>query len=200
MNRIPFRHRPAFRSAVLAVVLLGIFAYYAIFKGGIWLNLAGILLDLVLLAILYQFCVFFYAQFILPIHTLEDRRRITDRLRLHAAGGHGPAIFVKNGRTVERTGESQRRGPGLLWIDTASAVVTRTFATFKQVLGPGVHFIDANEKIASIISLHVQNQTLGPSGLDAPFEPLKENATEEQRRQHDEMMARVTAVRAMTRD
>src|SRR5512146_438762 len=134
MNQIPFRYRPAFRSVVLAALLLGIFAYYVIFKGGIWINLAGILLDVLLVALLYQACVFFYAQFILPTRTLEDRLRITDRLRLHASGGHGPAIFVKNGRKVERAGESDKAGPGLLWIDTASAVVTRTFATFKQVL------------------------------------------------------------------
>ena len=200
MNQIPFRYRPAFRSAVLAALLLGIFAYYVIFKGGIWINLAGILLDVLLVALLYQACVFFYAQFILPTRTLEDRRRITDRLRLHASGGHGPAIFVKNGRKVERAGESEKAGPGLLWIDTASAVVTRTFATFKQVLGPGVHFIESNERIASIVSLHAQTQAIGPAPLDDPFEPLKEHATEDERRQHDEMITRCMAVRAMTRD
>jgi hypothetical protein len=200
MNQIPFRHRPAFRSAVLAVVLLGIFAYYVFFKGGIWVNVAGILLDLSLLAFLYQACIFFYAQFILPTRTLEERTRIADRLRLHASGGHGPAIFIKNGRKVERVGESERPGPGLLWIDTASAVVTRTLVTFKQVLGPGVHFIDANERIASVISLHPQTLSIGARPLDDPFEPLRDNASDDQRRQHQEMTARCMAVRGTTRD
>ncbi len=200
MNQVPFRHRPAFRSAVLAVVLLGIFAYYIILKGGIWLNLAGILIDLILLALLYQAAVFFYAQYILPKQTIEERRRITERLKLHASGGHGPAIFIKNGRKVERPGESEKHGPGLLWIDTASAVVTRTFATFKQVLGPGVHFIEANERIASIISLHAQTQTIGPGPLDDPYQVLRENPTEDERRQYEEMRLRCMAVRGTTRD
>ena len=200
MNQVPFRYRPAFRSVILGVVLLGIFVYYLIWGGGFWQNIMGIALDLVLLALLYQACIFFYAQFILPTRSLEERQKIADRLRLHASGGHGPAIFVKNGRKVERTGESEKIGPGLLWIDTASAVVTRTFATFKQVLGPGVHFIEANEKIASIISLHVQNQSIGPGPLDTPFEKLRENATEDDRRLHEEMLARCMSVRAMTRD
>ncbi len=200
MNQIPFSRRPSFRSLLLAVVLLGIYVYYAIWGGGIWANLAGVIADLLLLFLLYQACVFFYAQFILPMRTLEQRQKITERLKLHASGGHGPAIFVKNGRRVERTGESEIPGPGLLWVDTASAVVTRTFATFKQVLGPGVHFIEANEKIASIISLHAQTQTIGPTGLDDPYEKLSENPTEAQRLQYSEMMARCNAVRARTRD
>jgi hypothetical protein len=200
MNQIPFRNRPAFRSAVLAVVLAGIYIYNVVKRGGIWLNIPGMLFDLLVLAILYQACVFFYAQFILPTRTLDDRWKIFSRLKLHAANGHGPAIFVKNGRKVERTGESEKRGPGLLWVDTASAVVTRTFSTFKQVLGPGVHFIEANEKIASIISLHTQTQTIGPIGYDAPYEQLKDNPTEAERKQHHEMLARCMAVRAMTRD
>lgn len=200
MNQIPFRHRPSFRSLLLAVALLGIYIYVILKQGGFWENLLGILLDLILLALLYEASIFFYAQFILPTRSLHERRKIASRLKLHAAGGHGPAIFVKNGRLVERTGESEVAGPGLLWIDTASAVVTRTFATFKQVLGPGVHFIEANEKIASIIGLHIQSLSIGPTGSDAPYVELPENASEDTRRQYDEMRARVMAVRATTRD
>ncbi len=200
MNQVPFRYKPAFRSVILGVILLGIFVYYLVWGGGFWENVAGIAADLVLLALLYQACIFFYSQFILPTRTLKERQKIASRLKLHAAGGHGPAVFIKDGRKVERTGESEMLGPGLLWVDTASAVVTRTFATFKQVLGPGVHFIEANERIASTISLHIQSQTIGPTAVDQPFEPLRENATEDERRQHDETTARCMMVRGMTRD
>ncbi len=194
MNQIPFRNRPAFRSVILGVVLIGIYGYIIWKRGGFWENILGIALDGILLLLLYEACIFFYAQFILPTHSLEERRKIASRLKLHAAGGHGPAIFVKDGRKVERLGESEIIGPGLIWVDTASAVVTRTFATFKQVLGPGVHFIEANEKMASIIGLHIQSQTIGPRGLDTPFEKLKENATDDERRQHEEMQSRCLAV------
>ncbi len=200
MNQVPFRYQPRFRSVILGVILLGIYIYIVWRRGGFWMNILGIALDLVLLALLYQACIFFYAQFILPTHSLAERRKIASRLKLHAAGGHGPAIFVKNGRKVERLGESEIIGPGVVWIDTASAVVTRTFATFKQVLGPGVHFIEANEKIGSVLGLHTQTQTIGPKGADAPYEPLRENPTEDEQRQYDEMKTRVMAVRAMTRD
>jgi hypothetical protein len=200
MNQVPFRYQPRFRSVILGVILAGIYGFILWRRGGFWANILGIALDLILLFLLYQACIFFYAQFILPTHSLQERLKIASRLRLHAAGGHGPAVFVKNGRKVERLGESETIGPGVLWIDTASAVVTRTFATFKQVLGPGVHFIEANEKIGSVIDLHVQTQTIGPSGLDAPYEKLKDNATEDERLSHEQMLTRVRAVRAMTRD
>ncbi len=200
MGEIPFYQKPSFRSTVLAVLLGGIYLYSLIWRGGLWENVLGIAFDLVLLALLFQICVFFYAQFILPVRTLEDRRRIVSRLRLLANNAHGPAVFVKNGRKVERGGESEKRGPGVLWVDTASAVVTRTFTTFNRVLGPGVHFTGANERIASIISLHTQTQTIGPAKEDAPFEKLKDNATEEERRKYDETRSRCMAVRAVTRD
>jgi hypothetical protein len=197
---IPFYQKPSFRSIVLAVLLFGIYIYEILYQGGVWDNFLGIAFDLVLLVLLFQVCVFFYAQFILPIHTLEGRRKIVTRLWMYARNAHGPAIFVKNGRKVERAGESEKRGAGLLWVDTASAVVTRTLTTFKQVLGPGVHFLDANEKIATVLSLHIQTHTFGPSPNDTPFEKLKENPTEEEIRSYEAMQARCMSVRAMTRD
>ena len=200
MDDIPYYRKPWFNSVILTIILVGIYIYNLIWQGGFWANILGIVLDLILLILLYQVCVFFYAQFILPIHTLEDRNKIVSRLLLHARNAHGPAIFVKNGRKVERAGESDKRGPGVLWVDTASAVVTRTFTTFKQVLGPGVHFIESNEKIASIISLHTQNKSVGPGRDDDPFAKLKENQTEEELKAYQESHARCMAVRGLTRD
>ncbi len=200
MDDIPFYRKPWFNSIVLTVILLGIYIYDLVLQGGLWANILGIAFDLILLVLLYQLCVFFYAQFILPIGTLADRQKTVSRLWLHARDAHGPAIFVQNGRKVERLGESEKRGPGILWVDTASAVVTRTFTTFKQVLGPGVHFIEGNEKIASIISLHTQTQGIGPTREDDPFEKPKDNPTEEEQKRYLESRARCLAVRALTRD
>jgi hypothetical protein len=200
MYEIPFYQKPWFKSVILAIILAGIYIYEIFWLDGFWANIAGIVLDLLLLVFLFQICVFFYAQFILPIRTLQNRQKIVSRLWLHAGNAHGPAIFINNGRKVERSGESDKRGPGVLWVDTASAVVTRTFTTFKQVLGPGVHFIDANEKIASILSLHSQAHTIGPSREDDPFAKLSDNATDEERKKYLEAQARCMAVRALTRD
>lgn len=200
MDEMPLSQRPSFRSIILAVLLAGIYLYNIIWNGGVWENILGIVFDLILLALLYQICVFFYAQFTLPVRTLDDRRKIADRLRLHARHAHGPAIFVKNGRKVEREGESEIRGPGVLWVDTASAVVTRTFTTFDRVLRPGVHFVEANEKIATVISLHAQTQTIGPAHGDLPFEKLRDDAGEDVRRKFEETRSRCMAVSARTRD
>ncbi len=200
MDEIPIHQKPAFRGLLLGLLLLGIYGYDLIWQGGLWANVLGIAFDLVMLALLFQACIFFYAQFILPIRALEDRRRIVDRLWLHAANAHGPAVFIKDGRKVEREGESEKKGPGVLWVDTASAVVTRSSTAFKQVLSPGVHFLDGNEHIASIVSLHLQTHTIGPNADDQPFEKLKENATEEEKKKYNEVQTRRMAVSAMTRD
>lgn len=200
MYEIPIYQKPWFKSVILTVILAGIYIYDLIWQGGLWANILGIALDLILFVLLLQVCVFFYSQFILPISTLNDRKKIVSRLWLHSQSAHGPAIFIKNGRKVERAGESNQRGPGVLWVDTASAVVTRTFTTFKQVLGPGVHFIDAKERIASIISLHSQTHNFGPAREDDPFAKLNDNFTEEERIKYQATHARCMAVRALTRD
>lgn len=186
---------------MLGLFLLGIYLYDALFRGGQLRIIMGIGFDLTMfLIVLLPACVFFYAQFVLPIHKHHERSRITSRLWLHAFNGHGPAIFVKNGRLVERSGESKKEGPGVLWLDTASAVVTRTDTAFKNILEPGVHFTEKDEKIASIISLHAQNHKIGPEKGDKPFEPCKENPTAEERKKYEEAQARRMTVSAMTRD
>ncbi len=184
-----FYQKPWFKSLVLGILLLGIYGYELKYQGGI-INLPGIVFDLVLLFFLIQITVAFYAQFVLPIHTRKDRSRVINRLWLHAMGGHGPAIFVKNGRLVESKNETEKKGPGVLWLDTASAVVTRTDTSLKSFLGPGVHFTDANEKVASVISLHTQSHRIGPEKDDNPFKPAKDYPSEEEyKKVHDRQMA-----------
>ncbi|MBI1854600.1 MAG: hypothetical protein HYR93_01820 [Chloroflexi bacterium] len=201
MDEIRFYQKPWFISFVLGILLLGIYLYDIFFQGGQLRIIMGIGFDLfVFLLVLLPACVFFYAQFVLPIHKHQERGKIGDRLWLHAFNGHGPAIFVKNGRLVERSGESEKEGPGVLWLDTASAVVTRTDTAFKNFLEPGVHFTDKDEKIASIISLHTQSHRIGPEKGDKPFDPQKENPTGEEQIKYAEVQARRMTVSAMTRD
>ncbi|MBI3739923.1 MAG: hypothetical protein HY258_12820 [Chloroflexi bacterium] len=201
MNEIRFYKRPWFKSLVLGIFLLGIYVYDFLFQGGLWHSLFGISFDLFMfLFILWPACVFFYAQFILPVNTWKDRNKIVSRLWLHAGKIDGPAIFVQNGRLVERKEESKKKGPGVLWLDTASAVATRTDTAFKNFLGPGVHFTDKDEKIASVIGLHTQNHRIGPDKDDKPFDLLKENPTEEEQKKYQETQDRLKAVSAMTRD
>jgi len=191
-----FYQKPWFKSLLMGILLLGIYGYEYKYQGGI-INLPSIVFDLVLIFLGVQLAVAFYAQFVLPIHKREDRRKVISRLWLHWMGGHGPAIFVKNGRLVESKDESKKKGPGVLWLDTASAVVTRTDTSIKNFLGPDVHFTDADEKIASVISLHTQSHRIGPDKDDDPFKPVTDYPLpEEYKKVHDRQMA----VSAITRD
>lgn len=139
----------------------------------------------------------FFAQFVLPVKTFRDRQKIFDRLVSYISGGHGPAIFVENGEKRERVGESEMKGLGVLWLDSASAAVTRTPVAIKQVLGPGVHFIDGNEEIAGIVDLHIQELKIGPRELEKPFDEKKEDQNSEEYRHIQDRRRQVSA---LTRD
>ena len=191
-----FYQKPKFTSLILGILLLGIYGYEYKYQGGI-IHISGIILDLFLLFILVQITAAYYAQFVLPIQKRRDRTKVIRRLWLHSMGGHGPAIFVKNGRLVESKGESEKKGPGVLWLDTASAVVTRTDVSLKHTLGPGVHFTDRDEKIASVISLHTQTHRIGPDQGDDPFKAAKDYTSEED---YKKVNDRRMPVSARTRD
>lgn len=200
MEENPFHKRPSFRILILGILLGGIYVYTFIWNGGILRNLPRILFDAILLYLLIQLTVFFHAQFTLPVHTLRDRLEISSRLWLHWRNAHGPAIFVKDGREIARAGDTERRGPGLIWADTASAVVTWSRAGRKDVLGPGIHFTESGQTIGRTFSLHTQTCTLGPELNDPIFEPLIEPASEGQRKRYATLQSSRTSVSGHTRD
>jgi len=200
MVPVPFRQKPAFRAFILALVLGGIWIYELSHRASWTATLAGVVLDLILLFLVLQASLFFHAQFILPVQMLQDRVRIWRRLLLHSRNAHGSAVFVQNGRKIERRGESGKPGPGLLWIDTASAALTRSEVGPKQVLGPGIHFIDAGERIDATFSLHTQTYSVGPGQDEAIFDRLPEDAGEEQRRRFAAMQSSRRMVSGLTRD
>jgi len=166
--------------------------------GGIQANLIDLIFDLVCffpaLSILW---IAFFAQFVLPVHTFRDRQKIFDRLLTNILGGHGPAIFIRNGIEIKREGESEKRGPGVLWLDSASAAVTRTAVKIKQTIGPGVHFTDSGESIAGTVDLHIQSHKIGPKESDQPFDDLGEDQDEEEWKQIQDRRKQISA---LTRD
>jgi regulator of protease activity HflC (stomatin/prohibitin superfamily) len=136
----------------------------------------------------------FFAQFVLPVNNLRDRWKVVNRLVNYLLGGHGPAIFVENGFSHASEGESKKKGPGVIWLDSASAAVLRTTGRFTRTIGPGVHFTNNDEYIAATADLHTLTQTIGANETDEPFKILENDpnyrATKER--------AEVTS--AMTRD
>jgi hypothetical protein len=200
MSPVPLRHRPAFQASIFAVVLAATWIYDYFSRGNRSASLAGIAFDFVLLFLGFQACLFIYGQFTLPVRTLQDRKRVFGRLMLRARNAHGAAIFVQNGRKVERRGEAGRAGPGLLWIDTASAAITRAGTGPKRFLGPGIHFLRAGDHVDAAFSLHHQVSSMGPAQDEPVFEKLREDATEEQRNRFASIQARRQAVSGLTRD
>ncbi len=185
---------------LLGILLGGVYAYTFIWNGGLLRNLPRIIFDAILLYLLLQLTVFFYAQFTVPVNTLKGRLQVTSRLWLHWRHAHGQAIFLKNGREIAREGEAERQGAGLIWVDSASAAVTWSAKGHKQVLGPGIHFTETGQTIGRTFSLHTQTCTLGPGPQDRVFEKPRENDTAEQRKKYGAMQADRTAVSGHTRD
>jgi hypothetical protein len=160
---------------------------------GIWFNIWEIIAFLVFM----PFWLFFFAQFILPVRKFSDRIRIFEHLQLYAMGAHGPAVIVENGQIRQREGEQRRRGPGIVWLDTASAAVLRTPTSFTRTVGPGVVFNHYHEYIAATVDLHIQTQSMGPKDTDDKDDPFK---AEKENPEFDELQKRRWETGAMTRD
>lgn len=198
MEDTPLTKRPWFYITVWLVILLALYGWQISRMGGVQASLFDILLDLacVFPALLLIWMAFF-AQFVLPVQTFRDRQQIFDRLLTDLFGRHGPALFIENGEIKEHSGERLKNGPGVVWLDSASAAVTRTATEIKQVLGPGVHFIDKGETIVGTIDLHMQTQSLGPKGNEKPFAEKKEEQSDEE---YQQIQDRRKIVSALTRD
>ncbi len=106
--------------------------------------------------------IYFFAQFVLPIQNQKYRQDIAARVRNFETGSRGPALFVKNGRVIMHEGEANKRGAGLIILDTASALVLRTDTEIKDTVGPGIKFTKGNEYIAGSVDLRSQLQFIGP--------------------------------------
>jgi hypothetical protein len=198
MDDTPFYRKPWFYIVAWLAILLVAYGWQIRRMGGIRANLFDVFIDLAcIFPILLILWMAFFAQFVLPVRTFRDRQKIFSRLFANFFGSHGPAIFIRNGQLVKREGEERKKGAGVLWLDSASAAVTRTAVAIKQTIGPGVHFIDNFEYIAGTVDLHVQIQPLGPKESDGPFDEKKEGQTDEEYYQVQERRKQVSA---LTRD
>ncbi len=163
----------------LVGVGLFLFAYLMV---GVVLGFTGdktdhtfdILADLILGFIALFGWMAFFAQFVLPVARLSDRWQVIERLIAYIMGGHGPAIFIENGFTRIKEGEDKKKGPGVIWLDSASTAILRTAGHFTRTIGPGVHFTGGHEYIAATADLHTLTQTIGPLDNDEPFK-IQEN-------------------------
>jgi len=198
MDDTPVFKKPWFYIAGWLVILLAVYGWQIYRMGGVQANWFDIFIDLVVVfPIFLMIWMAFFAQFVLPVHTFEERQKIFDRLLSHLFGGHGPAMFIRNGEVIKREGEEEKKGPGVLWLDTASAAVTRTATKIKQTMGPGVHFIERGEYIAGTVDLHIQSHSIGPKETDKPFDPKPDDQSDDEYKQVQDRYKQVVAI---TRD
>ena len=194
----PIWKKPWFYIAGWLLILLLVYGLQIMRMGGVRANLYEIFVDLAcVFPLLLLFWMAFFAQFVLPVRTFRDRQRIFDRLITYLFGGHGPALFIENGEIKEHSGERLKRGPGVVWLDSASAAVTRTAVAIKQTIGPGVHFINTGEYVTGTVDLHVQLHSVGPKETDKPFGVKRDDQTQEE---WDQIQDRRKQVSALTRD
>lgn len=198
MDETPFYRKPWFYIVGWLGILLIVYGWQIWRMGGVQASMLDIFIDLVILfPLLLLLWMAFFAQFVLPVQTIRDRLKILSRLLTRLSGGHGPALFIENGIIKEHSGERLRKGPGVVWLDSASAAVTRTAVSIKQTMGPGVHFIESSEYIAGTIDLHIQSHSLGPKESDRPFEEQGEDQSDEE---YHQIQDRRKQVSALTRD
>lgn len=134
-------------------------------------------IDIIYGLILLEGLIYFFAQFVLPIHNQPDRREIYKRVRNFSNDNRGPAIFIRNGRVIEHEGERDRKKPGVVVLDTASAAVIQTDIEYVGAVGPGVRFTKVNkiddeeftEYLAGSVDLRTQWKFVGPMENEQPF-------------------------------
>jgi uncharacterized protein YhhL (DUF1145 family) len=125
-----------------------------------------LVLDVFLAIMLRDQLIYFFSQFVLPIQNPKDRRDLAARVSNFETGRRGPALFVKNGRVITHEGEQDKRGAGVILLDTASALVLRTDTEIRDTVGPGIKFTHDDEYIAGSVDLRTQWQFIGPLASD----------------------------------
>jgi len=193
----PYYQRAWFYVLSWTLVALVFYIWQISRMGGFQVNLVSLTLDAFLFVIGLFFWLAFFAQFVLPVKKLRDRFKIFSYLMLHILGGHGPAILVENGKEKISKEELSKRGPGVIWLDSASAAQLRTTTKFTRTIGPGVHFTKYGETIAGIVDLHIQLQGIGPEDNDKPFDPKSDTISIEE---YEAIQKRAAETRGLTRD
>ncbi len=165
MNLQPFYRRPGFQT------VFGVAGWIAAYVVALRLSGSGAqttyLLDLGLALLTLVIVIALTAQFVLPVHKLDERGAVVQRLFDYLMGARGPVMFIRSGRTVEANAERQRRGAGVLLVDYASGGVLRTDTQFTRAVGPGVAFTQPGEWLAEPLDLRLQSRRVAAGPPDA---------------------------------
>ncbi len=212
---IPFYRRPKPQILIAVLLIAIIYGILAAVSGGWSANILAIFLQSSLCGIFFIVWFIFFSQFILPVQKFSDRIKLLERIILYYLVDvpllgfthlKGPAVFIKDGKVIQKvitTGgeikqEIQAKGPGVIWLDSASAAVLRTPVKFTRSVGPGIVFTDFMETIAGVVDLRTQIQTLGPGSDEDPFAAKTKTISEEEYKETQQRIRWSTS--GLTRD
>lgn len=158
-----------------------------------------LLVDIIAANYILDRLVYFFSQFVLPVQTPEDRQEIHARVSAFD-GKRGPTLFVKNGRLIKHEGETKKKGPGVIVLDTASAVVLQTETEIIGAAGPGIRFTRGRESITREegVDLRAQWQFIGPLAGDQSF--LNIASSSPSQKEGDSQSRRYQQTVGLTRD
>ena len=157
MDLRPFYRRPAFLTflgALFVAVLYMLFLAASGLRPALPIAVFDLLLALATLLLMTALT----AQFVLPVQRWDQRLSAVSRLMGFLFGIRGPVLFVENGKPVKSERELERKGPGVLLVDPASAAVLRTETEFSPPVGPGLTFTTGGEVLAESLDLRRQNR------------------------------------------
>jgi hypothetical protein len=174
-------------AGALLVAALG-FAAYALPP---WPSLLNWIFDLLAFAAMLFGGLILISQFVLPVHTMGERRAVFDHFMQFVSGNAGPIIFVKDGQIVGRKEELRRYGHGVALVDPVSAIVIERAAARRwwfpagsmetsnaltpepnasgpalvRAAGPGIVFIYPGERVVAALDLRRQSRGAAAQAL-----------------------------------
>lgn len=148
-----------------------------------WPSFLNIVFDLLAFAVTLVGSLALISQFILPVQTSRERRKVFDHFMNFVTGQAGPVLFVRNGALVGAKDELRRYGHGVALVDSVSAVVLEQAAAragwsqaagarrphagppLVRAAGPGIIFIRPGERIVKTLDLRRQTRSLSVDAL-----------------------------------
>jgi hypothetical protein len=160
-------------AGALTLAALGIAAYAL----PPWPSIFNWVLDIAAFAAMFFGGLMLISQFVLPVHTMHERRAVFDHFMQFVTGHSGPIIFVKDGQIVGRKEELKRYGQGVALVDPVSAIVVERAAARRwwtpagsmdtantsgpalvRAAGPGIVFIHPGERVVAALDLRRQSR------------------------------------------
>ena len=134
-----------------------------------WPSYVNIFFDVVAFFVALLSALALISQFVLPVESSRERRRVFDHFMNFVTGQAGPVLFVRDGQLIGTKSELRRYGHGVALVDAVSAVVLEQAAArhprpraagppLVRAAGPGIVFIRPGERIVKTLDLRRQSR------------------------------------------